>query len=370
MQSDLPELLAEPTKKRGRKKGTTATKPKVEAKAAAKEKTPGKKKKSTKATSCRYDSSLGLLTRKFVDLLKEADQGVLDLNIAATKLSVQKRRIYDITNVLEGIGLIEKKSKNNIQWKGTGMGGVDEGRKERTTIQLALEELNREELMIDDYIHRMQDMLRDLTQQEQNQDLAFVTHEDVRNLPKFQDETLIAIKAPPGTTLEVPDAEEGMPAGQRRYEIFLRSSTGPIDIYLVSQHEELQQSGVPRPSDHQQQATSETEAKNNTNMQQTSPTNAMRSPPTQTANLLRAPNLYSSFSGQQSPQGLSTLSAAAFSPLAMPMFNARPAAPAAAQSPIVKVELVGHDSDYFFNLGQNEGIADFYSESYGDNLLQ
>lgn len=31
---------------------------------------------------------------------------------------MQKRRIYDITNVLEGIGLIEKKSKNNIQWRG------------------------------------------------------------------------------------------------------------------------------------------------------------------------------------------------------------------------------------------------------------
>lgn len=29
----------------------------------------------------------------------------------------QKRRIYDITNVLEGIGLIEKRSKNSIQWK-------------------------------------------------------------------------------------------------------------------------------------------------------------------------------------------------------------------------------------------------------------
>lgn len=29
----------------------------------------------------------------------------------------QKRRIYDITNVLEGIGLIEKKTKNAIQWK-------------------------------------------------------------------------------------------------------------------------------------------------------------------------------------------------------------------------------------------------------------
>ncbi|CAF1620518.1 unnamed protein product, partial [Rotaria magnacalcarata] len=30
----------------------------------------------------------------------------------------QKRRIYDITNVLEGIGLIEKQSKNTIRWKG------------------------------------------------------------------------------------------------------------------------------------------------------------------------------------------------------------------------------------------------------------
>ena len=35
-------------------------------------------------------------------------------------LKVQKRRIYDITNVLEGIGLIRKVGKNNIQWKGPG----------------------------------------------------------------------------------------------------------------------------------------------------------------------------------------------------------------------------------------------------------
>ena len=42
--------------------------------------------------------------------------GVMDLNKAAEVLKVQKRRIYDITKVLEGIHLIKKKSKNNVQW--------------------------------------------------------------------------------------------------------------------------------------------------------------------------------------------------------------------------------------------------------------
>jgi len=34
---------------------------------------------------------------------------------------VQKRRIYDITNVLEGVDLIEKGLKNMIRWKGFDM---------------------------------------------------------------------------------------------------------------------------------------------------------------------------------------------------------------------------------------------------------
>ena len=62
-------------------------------------------------------SSLSLLTKKFISLIDRAEHGTIDLNQAAEVLKVQKRRIYDITNVLEGIGLIEKKSKNNILWK-------------------------------------------------------------------------------------------------------------------------------------------------------------------------------------------------------------------------------------------------------------
>lgn len=39
---------------------------------------------------------------------------------------VQKRRIYDITNVLEGIGIIEKKSKNVVQVKAQSAGTNDQ----------------------------------------------------------------------------------------------------------------------------------------------------------------------------------------------------------------------------------------------------
>lgn len=64
----------------------------------------------------RFDASLVLLTRRFMALLKKAPDGVLDLNEVATTLGVRKRRVYDITNVLDGIHLIRKRSKNLIQW--------------------------------------------------------------------------------------------------------------------------------------------------------------------------------------------------------------------------------------------------------------
>ena len=56
-----------------------------------------------------------MLTTKFLELLKESNDGTVDLNMAVKILDVQKRRIYDITNVLEGIGYIKKFQKNKIK---------------------------------------------------------------------------------------------------------------------------------------------------------------------------------------------------------------------------------------------------------------
>ncbi|WOL04299.1 hypothetical protein Cni_G13020 [Canna indica] len=190
------------------------------------------------SNSCRYDSSLGLLTKKFIDLLQKAKDGSLDLNSAAETLEVQKRRIYDITNVLEGVGLIEKTFKNKIRWKGIDMSRPKELDDQIAQLKAEAEALHSEDRRLDQMIREMQENLTVFTENVENRKSLYLTKEDIINIPSFQDATLIAIKAPHGTSLEVPDPDEGADFPQRRYQIRLRSSIGPIDCYLISNHAE------------------------------------------------------------------------------------------------------------------------------------
>ncbi|CAN0847397.1 Transcription factor E2FA [Linum grandiflorum] len=199
---------------------------------------PGSPSTLTPAGSCRYDSSLGLLTKKFVNLIKDAEDGIIDLNKAAETLDVQKRRIYDITNVLEGIGLIEKTLKNRIKWKGVDASNSGNADGNYSLLQAEIEKLSLEEQNLDHQIREMQERIRNFSEAENNQKWLFVTEDDIKSLPCFMNETLIAIKAPHGTTMEVPDPDEAVDYPQRRYRIILRSTMGPIDVYLVSQFEE------------------------------------------------------------------------------------------------------------------------------------
>lgn len=67
----------------------------------------------------------------------------------------------------------------------------------------------------------------------------FVAEEDIKKIPRFADETLVAVRAPHGTTLEVPDPDEGMEYPKKRYQIFLKSSTGPVEVFLVSLQDKI-----------------------------------------------------------------------------------------------------------------------------------
>lgn len=142
---------------------------------------------------------MGLLTKKFVDLLQDSPDGSVDLNIASTKLNVQKRRIYDITNVLEGIGILEKKSKNNIQWKcgknADGNGSLAASK------QLELEMLEQKENNLDELIKTIREEIN--AQFLNTNKHAYVTNGDLKNIDIFKDQTVIVIKAPPEAKLMV-----------------------------------------------------------------------------------------------------------------------------------------------------------------------
>ncbi|XP_061432114.1 transcription factor E2F5-like isoform X2 [Lethenteron reissneri] len=184
-------------------------------------------------TPSRHEKSLGLLTAKFVSLLQEAKDGVLDLKVAADTLAVrQKRRIYDITNVLEGIGLIEKKSKNSIQWKGLGPGCNTREVSERLVcLKAEMLELERREQELETQRSWVQQSIRNVTEDAGNAALAYLPYEDLCRC--FRADTLLVIKAPVGTELEVP-FPDNVSGGQSKFQIHLRSQSGPINVLLVN----------------------------------------------------------------------------------------------------------------------------------------
>uniref|UniRef100_A0A8C8WZ42 E2F transcription factor 2 n=1 Tax=Panthera leo TaxID=9689 RepID=A0A8C8WZ42_PANLE len=198
---------------------------------------PSPKTPKSPGEKTRYDTSLGLLTKKFIYLLSESKDGVLDLNWAAEVLDVQKRRIYDITNVLEGIQLIRKKAKNNIQWVGRGMFEDPTRPGKRQQLGQELKELMSTEQALDQLIQTCSLNFKHLTEDKANKRLAYVTYQDIRAVGSFKEQTVIVVKAPPQTRLEVPDRSE------ENLQIYLKSTQGPIEVYLCP--EEVQEPDSP-----------------------------------------------------------------------------------------------------------------------------
>ncbi|CAL5370008.1 unnamed protein product [Camellia sinensis] len=68
----------------------------------------------------RKEKSLGVLCTNFLKLYNRDGVESIGLDDAANQLGVERRRIYDIVNILESVGVLSRKAKNQYFWKGFG----------------------------------------------------------------------------------------------------------------------------------------------------------------------------------------------------------------------------------------------------------
>ena len=66
----------------------------------------------------RKDKSLGELCKRFIYLYGSFDYTVIALDECTRKLEVERRRIYDIINILESFNVLSRKAKNLYEWRG------------------------------------------------------------------------------------------------------------------------------------------------------------------------------------------------------------------------------------------------------------
>ncbi|KAF5279231.1 hypothetical protein FQR65_LT03479 [Abscondita terminalis] len=181
----------------------------------------------------RFEKSLGLLTTKFVNLLQKSQGGVLDLKLAADLLAVrQKRRIYDITNVLEGIGLIEKKSKNSIQWKPLAYKdsfpgcNAQEFSAKIVHLKEEIEKLDDYETVLDQHKSRIEQNIKNITEDIDNKKFLYLTNDDFSKCFGIED-TLAIINAPLSSTIQLEN-----PGAPGALHVKVTSPNTPITVNM------------------------------------------------------------------------------------------------------------------------------------------
>ncbi len=209
----------------------------------------------------RQENSLGELTKNFINYIRKSGRNTVNINELVKELKVKKRRIYDITNVLEGIGYVQKHAKNEISWIRTEvlnnfsnslLYNLKQDINNKKNEFLELENVNKN---LDAEIEKIKEEFNSISQEEDFNQYGYITFTDLNDLSNNEKYDLLAIKAPKGTSIDIIDPNEAkksylklknemdngkIPKNEsllstlkKEYHIFLDSPNGRILVYRI-----------------------------------------------------------------------------------------------------------------------------------------
>ena len=170
----------------------------------------------------KIENSLGQLTQNFLQYIKNKGRINININNLVKDLDVKKRRIYDITNVLQGIGYIEKKGKNEISWTkncknqnkdNSSVGNLNDNYISNCSqLKIVFEILKKEDKQNEQKLNEYRNEFDILSKKIDFPKYSYITFKDIKKLSKDEKLDFIIIKAAKGTVINVIDDEESKKA--------------------------------------------------------------------------------------------------------------------------------------------------------------
>lgn len=164
-----------------------------------------------KQDNISQENSLGQLTKNFINYIKTTGKKSININDLVNELSVKKRRIYDITNVLQGIGFLQKSGKNEIVWtktinnkskskkKASNIKKLNQSNKQKSNIEI----LEQEKSKLEAEINIFKDEFNSIAKKEEFPKYGYVTMDDLKELSINDKLNLVLIKASKGTAMSI-----------------------------------------------------------------------------------------------------------------------------------------------------------------------
>lgn len=163
---------------------------------------------------------LDALTKSFIQILQSSNGYEITLDDACKRLNAQRRRLYDVVNVLIGVGLVEKVGKSRIKW----IGDISS-----VTAPMTHNSLIKKNQDVTDMINEVEKCLNDLINSQLYKNYSWISENDLLSIfPNEPGMYYYILNGPASTSLTVLE-EKDQPS-----HIVVSSADGKIEFTPIN----------------------------------------------------------------------------------------------------------------------------------------